>query len=243
METGALLILLRLLTAHVIGDFVVQPKSWVTGRFDQKERSPALYYHSLLTGILTWLFLGDWFHWQLPLFIMVTHYLIDLWKTYQRDDLENLVIDQLAHLIVLLFGWITYMALLDPMMEWSHHLVGSAGFWAILLGIISVIWPFGIIVEKFTSKWRKKLAMAGKTGLPDAGKWIGKMERLLVLGFVILGQYQAIGFLIAAKSIFRFNGITENKDRMEAEYIMIGTFLSFALAIVMGLILKFLLKI
>lgn len=243
METGGLLILLRLLTAHVIGDFVAQPKNWVASRFDQKGKSPALYYHSLLTGILTWLFLGDWSHWQLPLFIMVTHYLIDLWKTYQKDNLQNFVIDQISHLIVLIFGWILYMALWDPLMTWCYQMAGSVLFWATLLGFILVIGPFGIIVEKFTAKWRKKLAIAGKTGLPDAGKWIGKMERLLVLSFVLLGQYQAIGFLIAAKSIFRFNGITENKDRMEAEYIMVGTFMSFALAILLGLILKYLLKI
>jgi len=46
-----------------------------------------------------------------------------------------------------------------------------------------------------------------------------------------IDQYTAIGFLIAAKSIFRYS------DRRDAgEYILIGTLLSFTAAIAVGLV-------
>jgi hypothetical protein len=61
---------------------------------------------------------------------------------------------------------------------------------------------------------------------------------------MLIGQYSAIGFLIAAKSIFRFSGKMENeKDRMQAEYILIGTLISFLFAILTGLGAIYLLEV
>ena len=50
------------------------------------------------------------------------------------------------------------------------------------------------------------------------------------------GQPAGVGFLVAAKSIFRFGELKEHHNRLEAEYITIGTLMSFAwgLAVVMG---------
>jgi hypothetical protein len=49
-------------------------------------------------------------------------------------------------------------------------------------------------------------------------------------------QYSAIGLLVTAKGIIRFN----EKDRQEikTEYLVIGTLLSIATAIVTGLLIK-----
>ncbi|HTX78161.1 MAG TPA: hypothetical protein VMC62_00765, partial [Longilinea sp.] len=52
--------------------------------------------------------------------------------------------------------------------------------------------------------------------------------------FVITNQFSGIGFLVAAKSIFRFSEISKNEDRKEAEYIIIGTFASFLYAIIIS---------
>ena len=48
------------------------------------------------------------------------------------------------------------------------------------------------------------------------------------------GQYEAIGLLVAAKSILRF----KDTDTAKTEYVLAGTFLSFAIAILCGLILS-----
>ncbi len=64
-------------------------------------------------------------------------------------------------------------------------------------------------------------------GLRAGGKIIGQLERSLIYLFVLVDQPQAVGFLIAAKSIFRFGELMRSENRMEAEYIIIGTLLSF----------------
>jgi hypothetical protein len=77
--------------------------------------------------------------------------------------------------------------------------------------------------------------------LVQAGKYIGILERLFVFGFILLNQWQAIGWLIAAKSVFRFGDLSRAKDRKLTEYILIGTLLSFGLAILIGLICRYVL--
>jgi len=72
--------------------------------------------------------------------------------------------------------------------------------------------------------------------LENAGKYIGILERLLVFLFIATQHWEGVGFLIAAKSIFRFSDLTESKDRKLTEYILIGTLLSFGLAIVIALL-------
>ena len=64
-----------------------------------------------------------------------------------------------------------------------------------------------------------------------AGALIGNLERILTIIFVIIGQYEAIGFIIAAKSILRF----KDTDTAKTEYVLAGTFLSFGIALLCGL--------
>lgn len=45
----------------------------------------------------------------------------------------------------------------------------------------------------------------------------------------------AIGFLIAAKSVFRFGELSDRANRLEAEYITIGTLLSFAIGVAVSM--------
>jgi cytochrome c biogenesis protein CcdA len=71
--------------------------------------------------------------------------------------------------------------------------------------------------------------------LPNAGKYIGIIERLFVLIFIVIGRWEVIGLLIAAKSVFRFNDLKERNNRKLTEYILIGTLVSFGLAILAGL--------
>jgi ABC-type proline/glycine betaine transport system permease subunit len=70
--------------------------------------------------------------------------------------------------------------------------------------------------------------------LKDGGKIIGYLERSLIYLFVLVDQPSAIGFLIAAKSVFRFGEIRQGTNRMEAEYILIGTLLSFLFGLVVS---------
>lgn len=71
-------------------------------------------------------------------------------------------------------------------------------------------------------------------GLSSGGQTIGWLERALVLLFVLIGQPMGVGFVLAAKSILRFGDIKEAGQRKLAEYIIIGTFLSFGWALLVS---------
>ena len=64
--------------------------------------------------------------------------------------------------------------------------------------------------------------------LPKGGRLIGRLERAMILMLVLAGQPDGIGFLIAAKSLLRFNDLARDKDRRVSEYVIIGTLASFA---------------
>ena len=64
------------------------------------------------------------------------------------------------------------------------------------------------------------------------GRTIGALERGLALTLVLIGQYGALGMLIAAKSLARFKAL---EDRDFAEYFLIGTLASLLLALAGGL--------
>ena len=71
------------------------------------------------------------------------------------------------------------------------------------------------------------------------GRAIGALERALALTLVLLGEYGAVGWIIAAKSLARFKALEE---REFAEYFLIGTLASFLLAVLAGVGLRALLN-
>jgi hypothetical protein len=85
-------------------------------------------------------------------------------------------------------------------------------------------------------KWNISELIKNNESLEDAGKYIGILERILVFIFIILNHWEAVGFLITAKSVFRFGDLKESKDRQLTEYILIGTLISFGIAIITGII-------
>ena len=103
--------------------------------------------------------------------------------------------------------------------------------------------PTSILIYELTHKW--DVVVNGydrKESLKNAGKWIGIIERFLVLTFTLLGTFEPIGFLIAAKSVFRFGDLTNSKDTKRTEYVLIGTLVSFSIAIIIGLLTKQLIR-
>lgn len=69
--------------------------------------------------------------------------------------------------------------------------------------------------------------------------YIGFLERILVFTFIMAGHYKLIGFLLVAKSIFRFGDLKQSTDRRRTEYILLGTFLSITLAVLLSLLINF----
>ena len=89
-------------------------------------------------------------------------------------------------------------------------------------------------------RFAAELAEEVKQGLPRGGKIIGMLERLLAFMFVLAGKPEGVGFVIAAKSVFRIGALTNREDRDHAEYIMIGTLRSFTYALIIAFSTKWL---
>lgn len=235
------LILIQLLLAHILTDFVFQPSSWIKHKQKQKAASGYLYLHSVIAGLLTYLILQDWDLWLVPVIITVSHFFIDLWKLRQgEDNLKIFLLDQLFHLIMIFGIWIFLTGNSGEIIPYLKMVFNSPKTLVIISAYIIVIFPVGFIIGKATKRWQSEIQdINEKTGLQDAGLYIGIFERILVLTFIITGNFSAIGFLIAAKSILRFNDKIEIGARKQTEYVLIGTLMSFAITITLGLFINY----
>lgn len=105
-------------------------------------------------------------------------------------------------------------------------------------------WDFAVYLISFIClTWGSELVVTTllpsnpcKGGLSSGGRRIGYLERLLIFIFVMAGSYEAIGFLVTAKSILRFG--ESRKDQKYAEYVLLGTLASFLCATVIGIAAK-----
>ncbi|MGS0524049.1 DUF3307 domain-containing protein [Zobellia nedashkovskayae] len=223
----------KLLLAHLIGDFLLQPNRWVIHKEANKEKSKYLYAHVLLHFALTMLLVWDLKFWKIALIIMVSHYFIDLAKLYVTPlfKLKSIpfFIDQVLHVLVL-YCCVYYGNLMEHTVTLFQDLN-----WPLVTAIVFVSSPAAIIMGKLLEAMSDKIELDHKS-LPNAGKYIGIIERLFVLMFIIMGKWEAIGLLIGAKSVFRFNDLKESNNRKLTEYILIGTLLSFGLAVITGII-------
>ncbi|HHN47379.1 MAG TPA: DUF3307 domain-containing protein, partial [Bacteroidales bacterium] len=160
--------------------------------------------------------------------------IIDIAKIYFQNEHRKtrwFIADQFLHLM-LVFGlwywWMEYPAIIA-------RAAYSIRLWVYVTAIFFLSFPTGIIMKELLSSWSETLFEGSDESLADAGKFIGILERLLVFTFIVTGHWEGVGFLLAAKSIFRFGDLKESKDRKLTEYILIGTLLSFGIAIVVSL--------
>lgn len=268
MEFDSIDILIRLIIAHLIADFLLQSNNMVAEK-KKTFRSRYFYYHILIVGVVTYLLLAEWQNWQGPLIIMTAHGLIDALKakitTRSRWASNNAkwiyVSDQFLHLVTLVVYWLlSYQAISD--FQFSQKLLDQLIFHntellIIVAAYLLVTMPLGVFIGHITRRWQEEikkddalkktqktgLDLVGDESLRDAGRTIGMIERSLVLTFILIQQYQAIGFLIAAKSVFRFGDLKEPGQRKRTEYILIGTLFSFFLSMLVGLMTRKLIEV
>lgn len=218
-----------LVAAHCYGDFLLQ-NDWMVAR---KRHLPVLCLHTGIHALLVYLILQDFDNFTVPIAVFVLHTIIDRIKVALKPTAKNFIYDQLAHIISLAF--IAHAAFrFDTntpwveMPEWDMGyraaVIGLAGFIAVVLGPRYLI--EGIAHELIDANPKLKTALGH--GLKGGGALIGQLERALIFVLIAIGQPAGIGFLIAAKSILRFE---EAKEQAMAEYVLIGTLWSFGLAI------------
>lgn len=230
-----MIVLIKLILAHLIGDFMLQPKSWVAEKENRKAKSSKLYLHVLLHGALVLLLLWDFNYWLLAFLLMISHGIIDAVKLYAQKETNRtrwFLIDQTLHFISILLLWSLFF---NPEVKIST-LFENPGFWIYTAALLTITVVSSIVMKELMSSWSKALEDDNDASLSQAGKYIGILERIFVFTFVVTGNWEGIGFLLAAKSVFRFGDLKESKDRKLTEYILIGTLLSFGIAITTGIV-------
>lgn len=229
-----MILLLKLLLAHFLGDFVFQTKESVKKKEDRKIRSVQLYFHLAIHAILI-LILLDFTPQLLPiiLIVIVTHYAIDLGKLYLQNEKNRrtaFFIDQLLHLAIIGIVAECYQPFI------YHVSITRPQAISMLLALTLLTAVSAMVVRIVMSHWAPDTDDRDEESLTKAGFFIGILERLFVFAFIITDHWEAVGFLLAAKSVFRFGDLKESKDRKLTEYILIGTLLSFGLAILIGIL-------
>ena len=237
------MLLLKFLLAHILGDFVFQSEKWVKDKEEKKIKSPKLYLHigthTILLLIIIQFNLKE--YWLGFILIIVSHYIIDVLKlTYQKDKTKRIwfFVDQIAHIFMLILATFFYTKF-----NFSVTTLLTDKILLLIIVVLLVTSVSAIIIKMIITQWNPESKKENDDSLAKAGRYIGILERLFIFIFVITNHWQAIGFLLAAKSVFRFGDLTSSKDRKLTEYILIGTLLSFGLAILIGTLYLYVLKI
>ncbi|TRX36128.1 DUF3307 domain-containing protein [Flavobacterium sp. ZT3R18] len=237
-----MILLVKVILAHILGDFLLQPNSWVKAKENKKALAWQLYAHVCIHGLLTLLLLFDITDWKLVVVIVLSHLIIDYVKLKFQTENSKItwfIIDQMLHLSVIIFLGLYWQDKEKELLE----LLLSNSFITLTTAVLFLTQPVSIIMSVLIKPWSDTISNEKEKSLKNAGKYIGILERLLVFLFICTHHFEAVGFLLATKSVFRFGDLKESKERKLTEYILIGTLLSFGIALLVGLLSVYLLKI
>lgn len=235
------ILFLHFFIGHILADYYFQTATMA------KEKEKTFRYllsHCLIYLLTMMLVILPLFNWQLllwALFIGFIHFIIDackalISKRFEFNDLQNVLlylIDQFVHILTILFVVtfilfvqvdISYFSFLDELLNHFDFDVKEILSWVVML--LLILQPSSITIRKVLDHFDPKTS---DEGITNAGALIGVFERLLILFMLYANQYAAIGFVLTAKSIARYNKIAE--DPKFAEYYLLGTLLSSLLVI------------
>ncbi|TXD51505.1 MULTISPECIES: DUF3307 domain-containing protein [unclassified Polaribacter] len=238
-----MILFLKFLLAHILGDFVFQSEKWIKDKEEHKAKSTKLYahigVHAILLLLLLQFNLQD--YWLVFLLIIISHYGIDLLKLYLQKKKTKRIwffVDQVLHLLIITIATFIYTDF-----SFSIASIVTEKNLLFLIFLLLVVSVSAIIIKLIITQWNPEKKQENDDSLAKAGRYIGILERLFVFTFVITNHWEAIGFLLAAKSVFRFGDLTSSKDRKLTEYILIGTLLSFGIAILLGVLYLYVLNL
>lgn len=231
------MIFTKLILAHLLGDFILQPNSWVADKENKKLKSIYLYFHVIIHTALSLICLWDIQLWWIAALVGISHFVIDAAKlSFQTVKNQKIwfFADQALHILVIAGISFYYKEFnFDFLKDYTHlKIIGAALF---------LTTPASVMIRILLSSWTPAPEVAGNIqteSLSNAGKYIGILERLLVFTFIMVDHWEGVGFMVAAKSVFRFSDLAQAKQRKLTEYVLIGTLLSFGMAVLTGIVIK-----
>ena len=230
--------LLKLLFAHVLSDFVLQTDT-ICRKKNSRGRVMLGYQllHSLIHAVVSYILLADWCNWIVPLVIFLTHLAMDVVKTTRlTKTVGAFLFDQVVHIGVILTLWYVIYCPEGIQADMLLTHLSNPTCWVVAIAYLLILKPTSVFLGLFIKRWTPQDSHG--TTLPNAGKTIGYLERILILTFVLIGRFEGVGFLLAAKSIFRFGELSKASEIRTTEYVLIGTLASFTIAILIGLLAR-----
>ena len=185
------------------------------------------------------------------------HYIIDslkfLYIKYSKKDISHpslYLVDQTVHIACFALAgiWMAYEGyalsltpLAESLLDMLNINAGVIFGWILIL--LFVCKPANITIKQMLSKYKNEsvtteVAATAAYGDTDyaktdksnnAGAFIGTLERIIIGLLLSVNQYAAIGLVLTAKSVARYDEIS--KDQTFAEYYLLGTLLSTLFAI------------
>lgn len=229
--------LLTLGICHLLGDFYFQNEKIAKGK---EKNYKGVLLHSLEYYIAALLTVVPVFSLDMVLaatYTALTHFVIDtvkyvlLIKKKIRKNTRVFVIDQCAHIIsIFILAYIMdcwtfsigHIEIINSILNAYGYNGEEFARW--MLAILFIHTPTNIFIQNFLDDYKPKGDEAIIKADNKAGRKIGTIERLIMLIFLSMNQYAAIGFVLTAKSIARYDKIT--KDEKFAEYYLLGTLAS-----------------
>ncbi|MEZ5063308.1 MAG: DUF3307 domain-containing protein [bacterium] len=225
-----------LFAGHALGDFVLQTR-WM---IERKNRSAGLLAHVATVAGAHLAMLAPWFGVTVALAIgavAAAHLLVDIGKglvsrRWPERDLEWFTIDQALHVAILWIAW----RWLAPRVDLTSSLMGIGDDGWFRFGVLVTAYAFNLNgMSAVVTHVLARLKLLPRESGPSAGRLIGVLERMFAVTLVYLGHWDALGFLVAAKSLARFRDLDE---RRRAEYYLVGTLVSLFGATLTALILR-----
>jgi hypothetical protein len=229
------------LIAHILYDFFFQNDFWVRHRRRYKYRSRPLYWHVIIVFFVSWIFSFQLAFFVCSFLIALSHFLLDGMKAKISKIRIGRIkifskgfffIDQIIHLIVIVLFVNAFDNIwgIDPIVNFPF----KPEYFVMMLAYLVCLKPSNIFIREFFNMYNFKIFNQPGEDLLNAGKIIGNIERILTLTLLIFEQFEAVGFIIAGKSILRYEGVKTSKT----EYVLIGTLLSFGIAIIISILLS-----
>jgi len=224
--------LTALLLAHALADFVFQT-NWINAN---KAKPHVMLLHGAIVWVTAHAALGQVYDPALAA-LSVAHLVIDATKTWGNfRGLCAFLLDQAAHLasLVAVAAYAPDLWQTGHWAAWPALLPVMALLGGLILSLPAGHYAVGLLMRPHSQRIRN-------TGLRDGGRQIGLLERALIYLLILANEPLGVGFLIAAKSILRFD--TASRDQRSAEYVIIGTLASFGWAIAVGIAVQALLSV
>ncbi len=263
MHNGILF--LFLFCAHLLGDFYFQPPALAIKKEESYFGLllHALIYMTFILLVFLFVETPWWLLLVASVSHYIIDSAKWLLRTSKLSNPMLFIIDQFLHLLTL--WMLSILTPEMAIRSWLSILLPSFWPWLTLILLVwrPVNVSVDILFEKYAEaakeeKKRQDLELAQKQkaaemlankatfeqpaeDLPEllevegAGAWVGTLERIITVLFVSMGQFAAMGLLMAAKSMARYDRIS--KGPAFAEYYLIGTLYSILVAIVAYLFL------